>query len=301
MVMTSLQELQRRIVNHATAPTTVTAVPGLSLYHADSDAPLSAKLIYTPMVCIMAQGEKKVLLGDNVFRYTPESYLISSIDLPVTGRVCNAAPGHPYLALSLAIDTRLLSELLMTLPPAPTETEPRCGLAIGKVDDALLDCFVRLTRLLEEPGAIATVAPLISREILYRLLQGDQAQMLRQIATQGSRTVQVARAVQWIREHYAEPFSAQALAQVANMSPASLHRHFRAITAMSPLQYQKQVRLQEARRLLVTQGEDAATAGFHVGYASPSQFSREYTRTFGKPPRQDAASLQSRAGAVAVP
>ena len=288
-----LYELQQNIQRHITEPVTQSAIPGLTLYHADADQPLTAQLIYTPMVCIMAQGEKRVFLGDSAFRYTPASYLISSVDLPVTGMVCNTAPGEPYLALSLAIDTTLLSELLLTLPPAPISKDSTCGLAIGAVDTPLLDCFVRLTRLLDEPLTSPHLTPLISREVLYRLLQGDQSQMLRQIATRGSRTAQIARVIRWIRDNYAEPFSMDALCQVANMSPASLHRHFRVVTAMSPLQYQKQVRLQEARRLLLSEGQDAATAAFHVGYASPSQFSREYSRTFGKPPRQDAAQLRA--------
>jgi AraC-like DNA-binding protein len=287
-----LQELQQNILRHSTEPVTTTAIPGLTLYHADSDQPLSAQLIYTPMVCIMVQGEKRVFLGDSVFRYTPASYLISSVDLPVKGVVCNVAPGEPYLALSLAIDTALLSELMMTLPPAPISKEPSCGLAVAAITTPLLDCFVRLTRLLDDPLTSPHLTPLIAREVLFRLLQGEQAQMLRQIATRGSRTAQVARAIRWIRDHYARPFSMNALCKIANMSPASLHRHFRVVTAMSPLQYQKQVRLQEARRLLIAEGQDAATAAFHVGYASPSQFSREYSRTFGKPPRQDTAILR---------
>ncbi|CAN5723467.1 AraC family transcriptional regulator [soil metagenome] len=300
--MTQLEELQQNILRHIRQPVTLTAVPGLTLYHSDSDQPNSAQLIYTPMVCIMAQGEKRVFLGDSVFRYTPSSYLITSVDLPVTGTVCNAAPGSPYLALSLAIDTDLLADLLLTLPPAPLTTgsanESTCGLAIGAVDSSLLDCFVRLTRLLDEPISSPHLAPLICREVLYRLLQGDQAHMLRQIATRDSRTAQVASAIRWIREHYARPFSMRVLSGIANMSPASLPRHFRAVTAMSPLQYQKQVRLQEARRLLMSEGQDAATAAFHVGYASPSQFSREYSRTFGKPPRKDVTQLKALGAAV---
>ena len=298
--MTPLEELQGNILRHAAAPVTQTAIAGLTLYHADCEVPSSAQLIYTPMVCLMAQGEKKVFLGDSVFRYTPSTYLISSVDLPVTGMVCNLEPGRPYLALSLAIDISVLGELLLAMPARESAEEPTCGLAMGRVDAVLLDCFVRLTRLLEEPQSAEYLAPLITREVLYRLLLGDQAHTLRQIATRDSRTAQVARVIRCLRERYAEPFSMRALCAVANMSPASLHRHFRAVTAMSPLQYQKRVRLQEARRLLVAEGQDAATAAFHVGYASPSQFSREYSRVFGSPPRQDAASLLTRAGSAAV-
>ena len=291
--MTPLRELQQNVLRHATGGVTPTAVPDLKLYRYDGEQSPGTPLMYTPMICLMAQGEKRVTLGESVFRYTPANYLINSVDLPVTGMVRNAAPGRPYLALSLAIDTAVLSELLLTLPPTTETSESTCGLSVGTLDTELLECFVRLTRLLDHAETIAHLAPLITREVLYRLLQGSHAPMLRQIATRDSRTAQIAGAIRWIRQNYARPFSIQALSSVANMSPASLHRHFRAVTAMSPLQYQKQVRLQEARRLLVSEGQDAATAAFHVGYASPSQFSREYSRTFGRPPRQDALQLMA--------
>ena len=299
--MLQLEELERSIRRHAHGPVTDTPVPGLRLYCTDASEPTSAQLVYHPMVCIMVAGEKSVTLGDKVFRYTPANYLIASVDLPVTGTVTNANPGQPYLALSLAIDPALLAEVMLTVPPATVPAEPTSGLGIGMLSPALLDCFVRLTRLLDEPPVhAAQLAPLIHREVLFRLLQDTQASMLRQVATRDTRAAGIAHAIRWIREHFAEPFSTNTLARVANMSTASFNRHFRAVTAMSALQYQKLIRLQEARRRLVTQGEDAAAAGFHVGYTSPSQFSREYTRTFGKPPRQDAAFLQSQVGVAAL-
>jgi AraC-like DNA-binding protein len=284
------EELKQNILRHAFGPSTESIIPGLTFFHSDSAGPVSAQLIYRPMVCVMAQGEKKILLGNTVFRYTPANFLISSVDLPVTGTVWNAAPGNPYLSLSLAVDPTVLSELIPSLPPADREREVSCGLAIGSLDSGLLDCFVRLTRLLDTPEYVASVAPLITREVMCRILLGNQGHMLRQVATSGSRAAQVELAIHWLRDHYRGPFSMEKLAAVARMSAPSLHRHFRAVTAMSPLQYQKQLRLQEARRLLMSEGQDAATAGFSVGYASPSQFNREYHRTFGRPPRQDAAS-----------
>ncbi len=299
--MVQLGELERSIRQHAIGPVTDTPLRGLRLYFTDAPQPTSAQLIYQPMVCIMVAGEKVVTLGDKVFRYTPANYLITAVDLPVTGTVTNANPGSPYLALSLAIDPALLAEVLLTMPPAPALAEPASGLGIGTLSPALLDCFVRLTRLLDEsPANAAQLAPLIHREILFRLLADTHAPMLRQVATRDSRANGISQAIRWIREHFAEPFSTATLARVANMSTASFNRHFRTVTAMSALQYQKQIRLQEARRRLVTRGEDAATAGFHVGYSSPSQFSREYTRTFGRPPRQDVAFLGSQPGINAL-
>jgi AraC-like DNA-binding protein len=298
-MMVQLQELERYIRRHAHGAVTDTPISGLRLYFADATEPLSAQLVYQPMICIMVQGEKTVALGDKVFRYTPANYLIASVDLPVTGTVSNTEPGRPYLALSLAIDPALLADVMLTIPSAAIAIESGTGLGIGLLSSALLDCFVRLARLLDEsPDTVAQLAPLIQREILFRLLQDENASMLRQVSTRDTRANGIAHAIRWIREHFAEPFSTTKLARIANMSTASFNRHFRAVTAMSALQYQKQIRLQEARRRLITQHEDAATAAFHVGYASPSQFSREYTRTFGKPPRQDTLRLHSEAAAL---
>lgn len=252
-------------------------------------------MLYEPMLCIMVQGEKRVTLGSEIFRYTPEQFLIACVDLPVTGTVTNARPGEPYLALSLALDPKVIAELLLDMP-ASSIREPVAGLGIGTLSPALLDCFLRLARLMEEPTAIPQLAPLITRELFFRLLQSQEASMLRQIATRDSRGYGIARAIRAIREGYAGNFSAAALARTAGMSLPAFNRHFRTVTAMSPLQYQKQIRLQEARRRLVVNQENAATAGFQVGYASPSQFSREYARAFGRPPREDAALLQSHAG-----
>lgn len=289
--MTSLQELAGLIAAHGLAPRAATPIAGLTLLRADAKADVPVQVVYTPKVCVIAQGRKRVGLGDQTFDYDARSYLVASVHLPVTGQVVAASRALPYLSLSLEIDVDQLADVMvgMTLPPIEAEV-PR-GLAVSAMDDALLDAFVRLLRLLDRPADRPMLAPLIQREILYRLLAGEQAPMLRQMASRDSRTRQVSRVVDWLREHYARPFRMSDLTSIANMSAPSLHRHFKALTAMSPLQYQKQIRLREARRILLAEGEDAATVGHAVGYGSPSQFSREYSRLFGSPPRQDVDRL----------
>lgn len=287
-----MQELTAILARHATDDITPTAVAGLTLYRFNRGRSGGIPLIYTPMVCVMAQGEKHVALGDRIFRYSANDYLISSLDLPVTGTILRSSEEHPYLSFSLAIEPLALSEMVLNLPIAPQLADPACALAIGQVDASLYDAFLRLVRLLDEPAMIATLAPLIMREIFYRLLRGQHGSMLRQSFAENGRTAQIANAIRWIRGRFNEPFSSETLAETVHMSVPSLNRHFRAVTAMSPLQYQKHVRLQEARRLLVAEGQDAATAAFNVGYASPSQFSREYVRAFGAPPRVDSERLR---------
>jgi len=287
-----MRELATILERHATDDVTPTFVPGLTLYRFSRRQPTGIPLIYTPMVCVMAQGEKRVTLGDQIFRYSANDYLISSLDLPVIGTILHSSEKSPYLSFSVAIEPVALSEMVLKLPPVPRTVDPACALAIGQVDAPLYDACLRLVRLLDEPTTIAALAPLITREIYYRLLCGKHGSMLRQSFTDSGHTAQIPKAIRWIRKHFSEPYSAETLAETVHMSVPSLNRHFRAITAMSPLQYQKQVRLQEARRLLVMGETDAATAAFHVGYASPSQFSREYVRTFGAPPRSDAERLR---------
>jgi AraC-like DNA-binding protein len=287
-----MQELATLLARHATDDVTPTPVPGLTLYRFNRGQSMGMPLIYTPMVCVMAQGEKHVALGDRIFRYQANDYLISSLDLPVTGTILHSSEDNPYLSFSLAIEPAALSEMVLNLPTALQPADPTCALAIGQVDAPLHDACLRLVRLLDEPAMIGTLAPLITREIFYRLLRGQHGCMLRQSFADSGRTAQIANAIRWIRRHFDEPFSSETLAETVHMSIPSLNRHFRAVTAMSPLQYQKHVRLQEARRLLIAEGQDAATAAFKVGYSSPSQFSREYVRAFGAPPRADAERLR---------
>lgn len=270
-----------------------TAIPRLSVIRtSEPTEPLHA--LHQPAVCIIAQGTKQVMLGDEIFHYTPGQYLVVSVDMPVTGQVLQARPEQPYLCLRLDLDLKLLSDMLVEMPDAfsiPTNRFKCIGLS--PTTPEFLDAAIRLTQLLERPDEIAFMAPLIERELMFRLLRGGQAQMIRQILSPENRLQQVNRAIAWIRQNFAASFSIEQVASEARMSTSSLHEHFRQVTAMSPLQYQKQLRLQEARRLILGSALDAATAAHRVGYDSPSQFSREYRRLFGAPPIQDITRLRN--------
>jgi AraC-like DNA-binding protein len=249
--------------------------------------------VYDPALCIVAQGRKRALLGETAYIYDPATFLVVSVDLPVVGCVIEASPEEPYLCLKLDLNLPMLSELLIEHGAAPPPANASSGLVLSRMNPGLLDSVVRLLRLLDTPADLAALAPLAEREILYRLLTCDLGHLLRQIACAESRLSQVSRAIVWIKNNFRAPFSIDAVASEAGMSPSSLHEHFRAVTTMSPLQYQKRLRLQEARRLMLAEALDAATAGFRVGYESPSQFSREYRRLFGAPPASDMTRLRT--------
>jgi AraC-like DNA-binding protein len=273
-----------------------TAIPRLALIRScQPTEPLH--VLHEPALCIIVQGRKQVMLGSQVYRYDRSQYLVVSVDLPVIGQVVEATAEQPYLCVRLNLDPVLLGSIMLEAgvdEQAGSGAGP--GLALNPVAPDLLDAALRMVRLLEAPRDIAMLAPLAEREILYRLMTGEQAARLRQIATGESRLQQVNRAIGWIKRNYDKAFSVETLAHEASMSPSALHQHFKAVTAMSPLQYQKQLRLQEARRLILGTALDAASAGFRVGYDSPSQFSREYRRLFGAPPLRDAARLRSGSG-----
>ncbi|PTY04902.1 AraC family transcriptional regulator CmrA [Opitutaceae bacterium EW11] len=288
-----LSELCHLLDRHTDDERPETAVPGLRLFRSSVKTKPSP-VVSAPVFCCIAQGRKRVFLGGEPFVYAPTSYLISSADLPVSGEVIEA----PYLGFNLAIDAAAVSDLLLSLPPALLSKGPSRALAVGMMDEELTACAVRLVRLLDRPGDIPVLAPLVQREILYRLIQGPCGGMLRELAQPSSQLSQVSRAIQWIRERFDEPIRIEELAAVASMSPPSFHRHFRAITNLSPLQYVKQIRLQEARRRLLADDVDAATVAFAVGYESPSQFSREYRRMFGQPPARDASHRRRRLAAL---
>lgn len=270
-----------------------TAIPRLSVIRMSKPTePLH--VLHQPAVCIIAQGAKQVMLADEIFRYTPGQYLVVSVDMPITGQVLEATQEEPYLCLRLDLDLKLLTEMLVDMPAAlaaPTMRKKCIGLS--QTTPEFLDATLRLIQLLDRPDEIAYLAPLIERELMFRLLRGDQAEMIRQILAPENRLQQVNRAISWIRQNFSAPFSIEQVAVEARMSTSSLHQHFREVTAMSPLQYQKQLRLQEARRLILGNAMDAATAAHQVGYDSPSQFSREYRRLFGAPPIQDVTRLRS--------
>ena len=245
--------------------------------------------VYEPALCLVLQGAKQVMIGDRILRYDPASYFIATIDLPACGWVVEATPAKPYVAVSLKLDRESLSSLVLDVPGgAEGQT---AGFAVSAVTPHLLDAWSRCLSRLDTPEDVPVLAPMHEREILYRLLRGPQGGVLRQIVRADSRLSQVRQAIGWIRSHFGETLRVEQLAEMAGMSTASFHRHFKAATAMSPLQYQKMLRLQEARRLLVASA-DAARAAHMVGYESASQFSREYARMFGAPPGRDAERLR---------
>jgi len=269
-----------------------TAVPGLSLFRRDEPTePISA--MYEPSICLVGQGAKRVMLGDDTYVYDAQNYLITSVHLPTIVQIIEASPEKPYLGLRLKLDLREISQLMVDSNlPQPRAQQSSRGMATGEVTLPLLNAFQRLIDLLAEEKDIPILAPVIEREIIYRLLVGDQGARLRQIASAGSQSQQIARAIDWLKGNFTEPFSIDGLAAQASMSTSTFHHHFRSMTALSPLQFQKQLRLQEARRLMLAERMDAANAAFQVGYESPSQFSREYNRLFGAPPLRDITNLR---------
>jgi AraC-like DNA-binding protein len=247
-----------------------------------------------PAVCFVAQGRKRVVAGQSVLEYDPAKYLVATVDVPVVGQILQASADAPYLCLRLDLDAATLGALILeTGMQSGENNQPGPALSLSQLTPELLDSAIRLVRLLATPRDIPILAPLAEREILYRLLTGEQTDKLWQVAFAESKLQQVNRAIGWIQRHFREPFSIEAVAAEARMSPSTLHAHFKAVTSMSPLQYQKQLRLQEARRLILSQSLDAAVAGHAVGYESPSQFSREYKRIFGAPPARDIARLRA--------
>jgi AraC-like DNA-binding protein len=269
-----------------------TAIPGLSLFRREEPTePITG--MYEPSVCLVAQGAKRVMLGDDSYVYDAHHYLITSVQLPTVVQVIEASRAKPYLGLRLMLDQREISLLMVdsNLPPPRGQQSSR-GMATGDVTLPLLNAIQRLVELLAEEKDIPILAPVIQREIIYRLLVGDQGERLRQIASAGSQSHQIARAIDWLKGNFSQPLRIDDLAAQVRMSSSTFHHHFRSMTALSPLQFQKQLRLQEARRLMLAEHMDAATAAFHVGYESPSQFSREYNRVFGAPPLRDIARLR---------
>ena len=269
-----------------------TAIPGLVLFRRDEPTPPMSGM-YEPSICLMAQGAKRVLLGDDTFVYDAHHYLITSVHLPTVVQIIHASRENPCLGLMLKLDQREMSRLMVDshLPPPRAQQSGR-GMATGEVTLPLLTAFQRLVGLLAEPEDIPILAPIIQREITYRLLVGDQGARLRQIASAGSQGHQVARAIEWLKGNFTRPLRIDDLASQVSMSSSTFHHHFRSMTASSPLQFQKQLRLHEARRLMLAEHLDAADAAFQVGYESPSQFSREYNRLFGAPPLRDITNLR---------
>ena len=270
-----------------------TAIPRLSLHRRTAPtAPCS--VTYEPGVTVIAQGRKRVELGRKVFLYDASRFLLTSIDLPVVSRVIEATPAAPCLAMSLKLEMPVVRELLAREELQVAETTPdRPAMATGETTVEFLDACIRLLELLHTPRDIPFLSGLIQREITYRILRSAGGARLRAIATLGEQSHRTAKAIAWIKQNYAKPLRVEDLADIAGMGVSTLHHHFRGLTAMSPLQYQKQIRLQAARGRMLVDGLDAASAAFEVGYESPSQFNREYSRFFGRPPMRDIRMLRS--------
>jgi AraC-like DNA-binding protein len=284
----TLTELRAIAGRHTPGRYQPSALPRVALYR-DGATPQPVSGVYQPMMALILSGAKEIAIGDRRLRYDPASYFIATVELPASGCIKLDQPGEPYLAVSLDLDSDRLASVLSEADASSPTAEP--AFAVNPVTPELLDAWLRLLRLLDAPQDIAVLAPLCEREILYRLVQGPQGAIVRQIARADSRLSQVRRAIALIRDRFDQTLRVEALAEEAGMSPASLHRHFRTATAMSPLQYQKSLRLQEARRLIVA-GRDVAAAAYAVGYESASQFSREYARLFGSPPSIDAKGIR---------
>ncbi|ARC20665.1 AraC family transcriptional regulator [Vibrio parahaemolyticus] len=252
---------------------------------------------HNPSICLIAQGRKRVLLGEESFIYDANHFLISSVDLPIIANIIEASEEQPYLGLIMELDLTEISQLIVDSELAFTQSkEAQKGIAVGELSESLLDAFVRLAELLDEGQNIKILAPIIKREIFYRLLMSEQGTRLHQIATAGSHSHQIAKAIDWLKNNFVKPLSVGDLASYTGMSKSSFYTHFRSMTSMTPLQFQKKLRLSEARRLMLTENLDAMAATFKVGYESPSQFSREYSRLFGAPPSKDIKSLRENLG-----
>jgi AraC-like DNA-binding protein len=289
-----LTELRDLVATHARADLR-TPIPGLLLSEVDTSEPHHS--LAEPLLVVMAQGGKRLLLGDQVYEYRAGQCLVVTTGLPVTGHFLGATARTPALALGLVLRPAAIAPLLLAAPASRwsrTTTGP-AAIATSAADPELLDAVARLLRLLDRPADVPVLAPLVEQEILWRLLTGPHGAMVRQIGQPDSALAHVSRAIRWIRDNYAEPMRVQDLARLAGMSPPAFHRHFRAVTTLSPLQYQKRIRLQEARTLLVSRAGEVAGIGHLVGYDSPSQFNREYRRLFGAPPGQDATRLRAAA------
>jgi AraC-like DNA-binding protein len=288
-----LEELRALLARHARSNGT-TAIDGVLVSKVEQPAPPSASMSGT-VLALIAQGAKRIALGDRVYEYRAGQYLVASVDLPVIGHFIEASPELPALGFGLILQPSAVAEVLLQaiprdIPPAGSVTPP--GIAVSNVSDELLDAVVRLLRLLDHPRDATVLAPLVKREILWRLVTGEQGAVVRQLGLADSSLAHVARAVRWIRDHYTQAFRVEEVAQLSGMSVSAFYRNFQAVTAMSPIQFQKRIRLQEARLLLATHPHDVTGVGHRVGYDSPSQFSREYRRQFGAPPSQDAARLR---------
>jgi len=285
------EHVLRRLPN---AGDDISAVPGLSFYRRDGFCE-AVSALYEPSLSLVVQGRKRVVLGSETYEYDAGRFMLTSVDLPTISQVLDGSETHPFLSMMLKLDLAVVQEVGGEIDLQGILTSGAgSGMMIGSITADLLDAIVRLAALADVPRDIPIMGRLVLREIVYRLLVGPAGGQLRQIAMQGSRCNRIASVIAWLREHYAEPVRIEMLADMAAMGVSTLHQHFNAITRLSPLQYQKQIRLHEARRLLLTEPMDASTVAFRVGYESVTQFSREYRRLFGNPPIRDISLLRGR-------
>jgi AraC-like DNA-binding protein len=287
------QELSRRVARLAPFDGFhQTAMPCLGLSRG-SVPTVCMPTVYQPCLGIVVQGRKRALLNGEVFNYDALNYLAVSVTLPGMGQVVEATPEHPYLSLRLNLDLEEIARLVLELGNrAPSPASADRGLFVARLDEPLLDAVLRMVKLLDMPEDIGVLGPVVQREIYYRMLRGELGYRLVDLAQCEGGNHRIVRAIEWLKQHYAAPLRIEELADSVHMSPSALHHRFKAVTAMSPLQYQKHLRLHEARRLMFADGIECAAAGHRVGYESSSQFSREYRRLFGAPPRSEISRLR---------
>ena len=278
---------QYTLENHRFA----TPITGLTLNRWETPTQASSNMLDASL-CLIAQGKKQVILGEETYTYDAEHFLFTAIDLPVISQIIQASPEHPYLGILLKLDPYVLAQLMLEAHvPFKHSTTDKKGLAVGELTHELTDAFVRLLELMQTPNDIQILSPLIIKEILYRLLMSPQGDRLKRIAATGTNGHRIVKAIEWLKYNFSKPLSIDDLANSMGMSSSSFHQHFRDITSMSPLQHQKRIRLTEARRLLITEDLDVSSTSIQVGYESLSQFSREYKRFFGLSPSEDLKKI----------
>ncbi len=292
-IQSNREELAERIAQALPEDGVLDVFPGFRLARS-SEPTQPVHAVYKPAFCLVAQGRKQAMLGDEVFRYDPGHYLIYTVDLPLTFRVEEASKERPYLGFRLDLDPAVIASVMMESGVEPKKGDARMkAMGVSLMDANLLDAAVRLARLIDAPVERNILAPLITREMVFRLLVGGQGARLSHLFTSGADAQRISRAIGRLRENFDQPLKMEDIARELGMSISGFHHQFKSVTAMSPLQFQKQIRLQEARRLMLGEDLDAASAGFRVGYEDPSYFSRDYKKLFGDPPQRDIARLRS--------
>lgn len=292
-----LEQLKTQLSSHMPADGVKECmIPELYLYRTEVTTDVTP-VVYDPSLCIMLQGEKEVYLNNDKLVYDPLSYLLVPVTVPVSGKVIKASVNKPYLALKMTIDLKKLADLVIDLGGRVERSKDQVkAMSVGRVDEALLSAVSRMVQLLDKPSDIPVLYPLLKREILYRLLLGDLGSQLRDFMLLDSQGHRISKVIEILRKKFNEPLRIKDLADEVHLSESALFQAFKAVTAMSPLQYQKKLRLNEARRIMLHEGIEAATASYKVGYESPSQFSREYSRLFGAPPKADIERVRLQGG-----